>query len=176
MQCVQVLCRLAAGDSDAANALMDRLAPDGFAAIPRDWLFPVAAALLSVACWELGRIDDAASLYEIVEPYAGTVIVCATATYVEGAADRFLGILAGTTKRFDLAVRHLEDASAIETHLGSAPLSAQSHYWLARMLRLRNQLGDEARATELLKVSLTTAQRLSMPMLERLVASLRTSA
>jgi hypothetical protein len=176
MQCLQVLCRLAAGDRDAANALMDGLAPDGFAAVPRDWLFPVAAALLSVACWELGRIDDASSLYDIVEPYAGTVIVCATATYVEGAADRFLGILAGTTERFDLAVRHLEDASAIETRLGSAPLSAQSHYWLVRMLRLRNQPGDEARATELLNESLTTAHRLRMPMLERLAASLTITA
>jgi class 3 adenylate cyclase len=174
VQCLQVLCRLAEGDHDAANALMDGLTPDGFAALPRDWLFPVAAAFLSVACSELGRIEDASSLYEIVRSYAGTVIVCASATYVEGAADRFLGILAGTMGQFDLAVQHLEEASAIETRLGSAPLLAQSQYWMARMLRLRNEPGDEARAAELLNESLTTAHQLKMRTLERLAASLTT--
>jgi hypothetical protein len=127
MQSLQVLCRLAAGDRDAANALLDGLTPDGFAAVPRDWLFPVAAALLSVACWELGRIDDASSLYEIFRPYAGTVIVCATATYVEGAADRFLGILAGTMERFDLAVRHLEDGTGWPGCCGFATSPEMKH-------------------------------------------------
>jgi len=111
-----------------------------------------------------------------LSPYAGTVVVCATATYVEGAADRFLGILAGTAGWFDRAVHHLEDASAVETRLGSGPLLAQSQYWLARMLRLRHNAGDEERASALLNESFTTAHRLKMDALERLVASLTTPA
>ncbi len=176
IRCVQVLCRLAAGDRDAANALMDGLARDAYAAIPRDWLFPMAAAQLSVACWELARIDDATSLYEIFLPHAGTIAVCATATYVEGAADRFLGILAGTVGRLDLAVQHLDAALALEARAGSAPLIAHSQYWLARMLRLRGAPGDEERAETLVNQSLATARQLGMRMLERQIASLTTEA
>lgn len=172
--CVQVLCRLAAGERGAADALMDGLTRDAYAAIPRDWLFPVAAAQLSVACWELVRIDDATSLYEILVPHAGTIVVCATATYAEGAADRFLGILAGTARRLDLAVRHLDAAMALEARVGSEPLVAHSGYWLAQMLRLRGAPGDDERAMRLAHESLGTARRLEMTMLERQVAPLTT--
>jgi len=176
IKCVQMLCRLAAGDRDAANTLMDGLARDGYAAIPRDWLFPWGAAQLSVACWELARIDDATSLYDIFLPHAGTMVVCATATYVEGAADRFLGILAGTGGRLELAVQHLDAALALEARAGSAPLVAHSQHWLARMLRLRGAPGDEGRAETLVNQSLATARQLGMRMLERQGASLTTPA
>jgi tetratricopeptide (TPR) repeat protein len=174
--CVEVLCSLAAGDTGRADMLMDGLTRDAYAVIPRDWLFPMAAAQLAVASWELNRIEDAASLYDIFLPNAGTIVVCATATYVEGAADRFLGILAGTMGRPDLAIRHLDAALTLERQLGSAPLVAHSEYWLARMLHLRDAPGDEERAGNLLGQSLSAARQLGLSMLEREGTSYRGSA
>ena len=155
---------------------MDGLTRDAYAAIPRDWLFPMAAAQLTVAGWELNRVGDAASLYDIFLPHAGTVVVCATATYVEGAADRFLGILAGTMGRPDLAIRHLEAALTLERQLGSRPLVAHSEYWLARMLHLRDAPGDEELAGGLLDQSLGAARQLGLSMLEREGTSYRGGA
>jgi hypothetical protein len=176
MRCLQLECRLAQGDDDAADAIVDEIAQDGFSAVPRDWLFPFAAAQLSVACALLGRTRDAATLYELFSPYAGTMAVCATATYIEGAADRFLGILAGLLDRFDAAEAHFEAAVALETQLGSGLLAAHTRYWHGRTLQTRPRPEDRRRATELLDESLIDARRFGSVALERAIEALTAPA
>ena len=176
IRCVQMVCRLAEGDDDAADAIVDEIARERFSAVPRDWLFPTAAAQLSVACALLGRTRDAATLYELFLPYAGTMAVCATATYIEGASDRFLGILAGLLDRFDAAEAHFDAAVVLETQIGSELLAAHTRYWHGRMLRTRPRPEDRRRATELLNESLIDARRFGSITLERAIESLTAPA
>ena len=159
IRCIQLHCRLSAGDDSTATAILSDLAQHRFSAVPRDWLFPWAAAQLTVACALLDRVDHVATLYELLAPYASTMIVCATATYVEGAADRFLGILAGTLGRFEVSESHFTTALSLETRFGSDLQAAHTRYWYARMLGARGVADDRDRAVLLLDQSRADARR-----------------
>jgi len=82
-----------------------------------------------------------------------------------------LAALAASLGKLDDAVRHYEDALRVPGY------AMHDHAWLkydfARVLRLRNSPGDDARSRELLKTSLETAERLG---LKALLDRLRESA
>jgi tetratricopeptide (TPR) repeat protein len=80
--------------------------------------------------------------------------------------DRYLGLLAATMGRLDDAERHLRDAIRINQQMGARPWTAHSENDLARLLLLRNGVGDRDRANELQETALATARRLGMTALE----------
>ncbi|MEO8125045.1 MAG: AAA family ATPase, partial [Burkholderiales bacterium] len=100
------------GDLDAARAIFDKLAIGGFAALASDAIRIASLAYLAEVCVRLDDRDRAAILFDLLLPYAGRNIVFGAHTASLGAADRLLGMLAMTLRRFEQAERFLEQAIA----------------------------------------------------------------
>jgi DNA-binding SARP family transcriptional activator/tetratricopeptide (TPR) repeat protein len=137
------------GQSGDAAERLDRLAANNFAAIPRDWTFPLAVRYLPETCALLGDRSRAAQLLPEVEAYRGQLLVVVTGTTIEGAADRSLGQIYALLDRFEQADSHFEAAHHLETSMGFAALAARTRYWHGRLVehapnRLRRQRLAEA--------------------------------
>ena len=107
-------------------------------------------------------------LYDAQLPYAGRV---ASDIYEgsAGAVDRALGILAAMVGRDSEAVAHLEAAIELNEQTGARPWAAYARVDLAEVLL---DLGDAARARDLLAEAQTTALALGMTALENRIATL----
>jgi predicted ATPase len=159
------------GNYEAARRECDSLAAQDFAALLPDANRPPALALLAEACTMLGDIQRAALLYQLMLPYAERNIVVATSAICYGPAARYLGLLATTLARWEDATRHFADALTMSQRMGARPWTAHAQHDYARMLLMRNQKGDQAKAMELLDSALSTAQELGMKNLEEKVKS-----
>jgi class 3 adenylate cyclase/tetratricopeptide (TPR) repeat protein len=147
------------GRHGEAREPFERLAASGFSELPRndEWVFGMAL-LADVA----GFLRDAPAsevLYEQLLPYDGRNAVSAPDACI-GAVARSLGVLAAIIGRYDDAVRHFEDAVAMNTRTGGRPWVAQTQSDSARMLLERGDLGDGDRAVELLTACRETARDL----------------
>lgn len=116
-------CALALNHADLyelseASRHLDELAPDRFAALPRDTTFTMSLVTLAEVCARVGSGEHAATLYELLAPYGGCLVIATKGLACLGAVDRYLGMLSsvmttsGTAhKRFDAACE-LERSSA----------------------------------------------------------------
>ncbi|MBX3026333.1 hypothetical protein KF840_15605 [bacterium] len=75
-----------------------------------------------------------------------------------GTAALYLGLLAGTAGRADVAAAHLEDALRAATTIGAAVEVARTQLAYARVLLARGAAGDAARAHRLLVALLASLQ------------------
>jgi len=75
---------------------------------------------------------------------------------------RYLGILATTTRRWEEAVQHFEDALIVNAGMGARPWLAHTQSDYARMLFDRGGAGDCERAGELLEAALSVYRELGM--------------
>jgi DNA-binding CsgD family transcriptional regulator len=82
-----------------------------------------------------------------------------------GAADRYLGLLAGTLGDHDRAVEHFEQALSVNRGMGATTWVAHTLYAHGRTLRMRGRGDDAARASALLSEAATLAERVGMPTL-----------
>ena len=65
----------------------------------------------------------AATLYQLLLPYAGHTVVIGNAVACHGALSRYLGALATTLERWDEAAQHFEDALAMNARMGALALA-----------------------------------------------------
>ena len=151
-----------------ARRLFEELAANDFEVVPRDQEWLLAASVLTDVCRSLRDIPRAAVLYDAQLPYAGRV---ASDIYEgsAGAVDRALGILAAMVGRDSEAVAHLEAAIELNEQTGARPWAAYARVDLAEVLL---DLGDAARARDLLAEAQTTALALGMTALENRIATL----
>ena len=77
-----------------------------------------------------------------------------------GAADRNLGVLASTLRRWDDAERHFEAALMMNTRTDGRPWVALTQRDYAQMLFARGRRGDRERARQYLSACLELAQLL----------------
>jgi tetratricopeptide (TPR) repeat protein len=142
-------------DDDAREEL-ELLARGGFADVPRDavWL-PMIYGLSQVAAL-LGDTRRAEQLYELLLPYADRCVVSFSTIWLDSAS-RPLGLLATTLSRFDDAERHFDTALTTNARIESPLYVAHTQHDYARMLLLRDRIGDPERAHELLDAALATA-------------------
>jgi DNA-binding CsgD family transcriptional regulator len=159
------LVHLEVGQRDAARAVFEQMATEGFAAIPRDgrWLF--CMVYLSEVCAALGDAVRAAELYELMLPYAGRNALCGQLVCL-GSADRYLGLLCTAMSRWPAAGRHFEAALAMNTRLGACAPLAHTRHDFAAMLIARDASGDRRRAEALSQDSLDSARQFGMRGLE----------
>ncbi|MFN2503360.1 MAG: AAA family ATPase [Acidimicrobiales bacterium] len=162
------------GETDEARRLLDELATDGFAAVPRDLVWPGAMAILCEAAAALEDAGRAATLAELFRPYSGQLVVVANGSYCPGAVDRYLGMVLATTGRFEEAEALFRSGLELEERIGALPLVARSRYWYARLLLARLGPGDQQQAAGLLSAARTTATQLGMPRLAREAEALGT--
>jgi tetratricopeptide (TPR) repeat protein len=153
-------------DEARARSILDSLAPDDFAGVPRDSDWLLAIALLAEVAVSLRDAARSATLYELLAPYAG-LSAGAAHHFNVGSASRYLGLLAASLSRLDDAARHFEDALATNERIGARPWLAHTKHDYARMLLERGASGDRERAGRLLEDCLDTCRELGMPALER---------
>jgi predicted ATPase/class 3 adenylate cyclase/DNA-binding CsgD family transcriptional regulator len=149
-----------------AQAEFEHLARHDFADLPRDSLWMACMTYLTDVCAFLGDTARAATLYQLLLPYAGRTVVIGNATACYGAVSRYLGLLAATMERWEEAAQHFEDALAMNTRMGARPWLAHTQHEYAKMLLARNQPGDREEAMALFNEALVTARELGMRALE----------
>lgn len=154
------------GLTQEARAEFEHLAQHDFADLPRDALWMACMTYLVDVCTFLKDQIRAATLYQLLLPYAGRNVVVGNAAACYGALSRYLGALATTLGRLDDAAQHFEDALAMNARMEAWPWLARTQYQYATMLLERDQAGDSEKARELLKAALVTARELGMRALE----------
>jgi tetratricopeptide (TPR) repeat protein len=151
------------------------LATDDFAGLPQDSLWVTCIAYLAEVCVFLEDADRAVTLYRLLSPYDGRVLVVGSAVVCYGAVSRYLGLLATTISNWQAAERHFEDALQLNIRLGARPWLAHTQHQYAEMLLARGQAGDRDKAMVLLDEALKTARELQMQLLIQRVEALRTA-
>jgi DNA-binding SARP family transcriptional activator len=160
------------GATAEARVELDALAADSFGRLPFDEEWVVSLCLLAETAASLGDNDSAATLSELLLPYAERVAI----SYPEislGPVSRFLGLLASATGRWDDAVRHFRAALQLSSRIGARPSLARTQEDYARMLLERGQPGDVARACELIDEALAAYRELGMDSRAATVSGLR---
>lgn len=151
------------GDAAGAHAVIEQLGAGRFAAIPFDFDWPFALALLSQAAFTIGAAPRAEVLYDLLLPRSHQVVTSSNAAVCLGSTSRYLGMLATTLGRFGDAERHFDDADAMNGRLDARPLLAHTKVDRARMHLARHARGDTARARGLLRQAAEAFDELEIP-------------
>lgn len=154
-------CLAETGALDRAADLLRRTEPAAAAAADKNYHWWAVIAGFSGAVDLVGDRKWAEVLYDLAAPYAGRNATLGVATFL-GAADHWLGVLAGTAGRFTEAVRHLEAALSRHRDMGSRPFTALTQHACARVLTMRGQAADTGRARELTAAAMRTAGELGL--------------
>ena len=145
-----------------AQTEFERLAGGDFAAVPRDSLWQTCLCYLVEVCDRLRDPVRAAVLHDLLQPYHEQTVVVGNATVCLGATSRFLGQLASTMARWDLAESYFRHALELNDRMRAAPWGAHTRFQYARMLLRRAAPADAARAAELLGQAEVVARDLGM--------------
>jgi hypothetical protein len=154
-------CLAEAGSRDDAASLLATLGPGTAVAADHNYAWWAVIAGFSGAAGLTGNREWAQALYDLAAPYAGHNATLGVATFL-GAADHWLGVLAGVAGRHEEAIAHLEAALARHRDMGSAPLTALTQEAYGHVLSLRGQAADLERAAPLLESAARTANELGL--------------
>jgi transcriptional regulator with XRE-family HTH domain len=154
-------CLAETGDRDAAAALLRQTGPAAAASADRNYLWWAMIVGFSGAADLLGDKQWAAALYDLAVPYAGNNCTLGVASLL-GAADHWLGVLAGLAGRHAQAIAHLEAALARHGDMDSRPLTALTQEAYAHVLYQRADPADAERARQLTASATRTADELGL--------------
>jgi class 3 adenylate cyclase/tetratricopeptide (TPR) repeat protein len=136
------------GKLDDARQVFEQFAATGFD-LPRDLGWMVCMGMLADVAGALVDVERAATLYQLLLPYADTNLVVSPGIACMGSTSRSLGVLAATVGDWDRAAAHFEAALAFNARLGAAPGMARTALDWAAMLAKRGDAGDADRARSL---------------------------
>jgi tetratricopeptide (TPR) repeat protein len=145
-----------------ARRELDSLAANGFQDLPRDNTWLPAIACAAEACAFLGDPRVAEVLHGLLLPYASRNIVAVEGWICLGSAERLLGLLAATMRRFQESEARFEAALALNARMGARPWLARTRYQYARALLERGEPGDTERARVLIDTAIEDARELGM--------------
>jgi tetratricopeptide (TPR) repeat protein len=149
------------GRLDDARRELELVTARGLDALPRNLTWIMTMSFLAEACTRLGERSLAAALYQRLEPYDNRNVLLVPVTSF-GAAAHFLGMLATTLERWDVAQRHFERALALQRWMHGRHLIARTQVAYASMLLQRGHDEDRTRATALLEEARVIASELGM--------------
>ena len=159
------------GFRDAARRSFEDLAAAGFA-FPFDAKRTLTLSYLAEVCTELGDVDRAERLYNLLLPYRDLAVIAPATTVCCGGAARYLGMLAATLGDWAAAEEHFAAALTLDEQLQAWPWLAHTKHEFALMLRARGRPRDHDRALELIAAAAASAERIGMPALQRKIRSL----
>jgi transcriptional regulator with XRE-family HTH domain len=158
---VTAWCLAETGALDQAADLLHRITPDGAATADKNYQWWAVIVGFSGAVDLVGDRQWAEVLYDLAAPYAGQNATLGVATYL-GAADHWLGVLAGVAGRFTDAAEHLEAALTQHDAMGSRPMTALTQEAYGRVLSRRGEAADVKRARVLTAAAMRTAEELGL--------------
>ena len=159
-----------------ARRELDALAFDGFASIPRDAAWLTAMHLLGGMCARLGDAARAATLYDLLLPYADRIAGARPLLVLLGPLATPLGGLATLLGRWAAAERHFAAALALAEPMRALPWQAEVRYQRALMHARRGLRGDRERACTLLDEAEAIARPLEMALLLQWIRAARGEA
>jgi hypothetical protein len=167
--------RVAVGETEAAHRDLEALAVNDFRDVPRDMMWTYVLCRLCEVVSFFGDAERAATLYDLLLPYADRYGSLGVAV-ARGSVARSLGLLATVLSRYDDAEQHFENALRMNARIRARVWVAHTQHDYARMLVARDGPGDRARATALAAQALATAREVGMKPLEAKVVQLRAAA
>jgi DNA-binding NarL/FixJ family response regulator len=147
---------------DEARAEFEKAAANDFSELPRDGRWTTCIAYMTEVCAALDDTARAEVLYHLLLPYAGRALLLGGGVVFAGAAERYLGLLCTTMRRWQDAESHFDEAVYLNARLGAHLPLAHTQCDYAAMLLTRGSAGDQKRATALLHSSNDTARRLGL--------------
>ncbi|MGH3206609.1 MAG: ATP-binding protein, partial [Trebonia sp.] len=154
-------CKAETGALDEAADLRRRITPGAAATADKNYQWWAVIVGFSGAVDLVGDRQWAGVLYDLAAPYAGLNCTLGVATYL-GAADHWLGVLAGVAGRFTEAAQHLEAALTRHDAMGSRPMTALTQEAYARVLSMRGAAADIEQARGLTAAAARTAEELGL--------------
>jgi hypothetical protein len=151
----------ATGALDRAADLLHRAEPAAATAADLNYQWWAVIVGFAGAVDLVGDRKWAEVLYDLAAPYAGHNATLGVATFL-GAADHWLGVLAGVVGRFTEAADHLEAALRRHRDMGSRPLTALTEQAYGRVLTMRGEAADIERARGLTASAMHTARELGL--------------
>ena len=150
-----------AGARDRAAELLRRTDPAAVADADKNYLWWAVVVGFSGAVDLVGDRRWAQALYDLAAPYAGRNCTLGLASFL-GAADHWLGVLAGAAGRYAEASGHLEAALERHREMGARSWTAFTEEAYGRVLSLRGQPGDAERAAALTESAMRSADELGL--------------
>jgi DNA-binding SARP family transcriptional activator/tetratricopeptide (TPR) repeat protein len=161
-----------------ARSILDELALDEFATLPRDGNWLASLWLLSLGCRRLGDGERAEILYRLLGPFADRIATTGTGSFVAASCAQSLGVLAGTAGHYDSATAHFE--AALDSGKEGPVWNTWTRHEYAWMLIARGRSKDRQRAAQLIRSGLKAAGEMGMQrtkeQLQELQAQLMDSA
>jgi hypothetical protein len=158
---VTAWCLAEAGARGRAADLLHRMKPASAVAADHNYQWWAMVVGFSGAVDLVGDRQWAEILYDLAAPYAGNNCTLGAAGFL-GAADHWLGVLAGVADRFTEAVQHLEAGLARHRDMGSRPLMALTQEAYGHVLSRRGEEADIGRARALTGSAMRTADELGL--------------
>jgi class 3 adenylate cyclase/tetratricopeptide (TPR) repeat protein len=132
----------------------------------------ILATLLATAAVRLADPAAAATLYDVLLPYAGLNAQNCGAVSFDGAYTYHLGMLAATLGRWDEAEGHLADAAVVHERMAARVYLVRTRLALTATLLNRRRPGDVDRADQLLSEVISAARELGLVNTERRAVAL----
>ena len=151
------------GRETEARAEFERLAARDFTDLPRDFLWVACITNLAESCAFFRDAQRAATLYQLLLPYAERTVVAISAHTCSGSVSHYLGLLAATMSRWEEAAGHFEYALDMNARLGAKPYLAHTQHDYAGMLIDRDAPGDRDKAFRLLTEAIAVYREIGMP-------------
>jgi DNA-binding CsgD family transcriptional regulator/tetratricopeptide (TPR) repeat protein len=148
---------------------LDRVQAEGLDPL-REGLWLASLTYLADAASAVAHQGVASLVYPLLAPLAGRNVMVGHGVACYGAADRYLGMLAGTLGDTDDAASHFEAALHLNRQMGADTWLAHTAYEYGRMLLAQ---GDSDRGGQLLAEAALLAETVGMP---TLLARVRTLA
>jgi len=133
----------ASGAVDEARSALARVAPERLARLPCDREYLGTLGALTRAALQLGALDYARVLYELLTPYPRYFAVN-LAFYCEGSVSQLLGMLACKLGERKSARQHLEPAIRVSEKAGLWTCAADAQLQLEALLRRSAAHGGDA--------------------------------
>jgi DNA-binding SARP family transcriptional activator len=156
------------GEQEKAREELARLAEGHFGVLPRDFAWLAALAMLAEACALLGERGHAATIHDLLLPYARRNLLTADRN-CWGSCAYYLGLTAATAGRLDDADRWFSVALDANRAMALPVWVAHTRYEWARTLLRRDSPGDAERAAALLDEARGEAAAIGLARLARLL-------
>jgi DNA-binding SARP family transcriptional activator/tetratricopeptide (TPR) repeat protein len=158
--------RAAEQDRQGVQEVFGAFSADAFRGIPRDGAWLASMSVLADVCVFLDDAESAGALYALLEPYGDRCAVITLAFGWLGPIAHYLGMLARTSRRYDLACSHLDAACRTNQRLQARPWLARSKWENGRALLARGKSGDHHRATAVFAEARTIAAAVGLALPE----------